>query len=70
MERMIGATTRLADEAIQELFNKGEVHIQDHYNKQIAHEYLLDKVLKRLSFEHPRIKIDTNKSKLLITIRK
>lgn len=55
-----GNTTRLADFYIQELFYKKTVTLEDHHDTHEAHERLMKIVLKRLSIEHPHVKIKTH----------
>lgn len=50
--RNSGRTTRMADQLIQELFTNGEITVQDHYNQDSAHHYLLRVIVRRLEFEH------------------
>ena len=50
--RRSGETTRLADSHIQDLFNFGETVVHDHYNTNLSHKELFDKVLSRLKTEH------------------
>jgi hypothetical protein len=66
--RQDGNTTKLIDHAIQLLFEHKSVVIVDHYDSKIAHEYLFERVLKRLEFEHPWIKIKRDITKRLIKI--
>ena len=54
-ERRSGRTTRLVDEAIQDLFHLGEAHVWDHYKEGkniIANTYLANLVKGRLIMEH------------------
>ena len=50
--RRSGRTTRLVNEAIDELYEKGSVELKDHYDSPIATINLLRKVLYRLHNEH------------------
>lgn len=61
--RMTGKTTRIVDEFIQKLYkNKEEwVEIYDHFPSFNASRMVLEKVLKRMSFEHPQDKIEVDK---------
>jgi hypothetical protein len=70
-ERMTGQTTRIVDEAIQELFTKGEVTVTDHmdpikYPQCRMNAY--DRVLRRLNIEHkaviPGLKMDRKKYRM------
>jgi hypothetical protein len=56
MPRMTGASTKLADEYIQELFKHNEVQVFDHYPNRQADKFLLKKICKRLDVEHPDVK--------------
>lgn len=55
-KRRCGNTTRQVDEWIQQLFNGGEVVVQDHAHKNGGHahqnEYAKRILLNRLNFEH------------------
>lgn len=61
--RMTGKTTRMVDEFVQKLYeNEGEwVGIYDHYPSIQAHRMVLQKVIKRMGFEHPQDKIEIDK---------
>lgn len=68
MPRETGKTTRIIDTAVQELFDKGEVTIWDHTSfseHPQARMNTLEKTLKRISFEHPKVfkslKVDRKK---------
>lgn len=53
--RRAGNTTRLADWYIQELYNKKEIKVQDHYydkNNRQPSKILFDIILGRLKTEH------------------
>ena len=50
--RRSGRTTRLADEAIQFLFENGTCCIADHHNTTNSNNKLLLLILKRLDSEH------------------
>lgn len=64
--RRAGNTTRIIDNAIQILFEEGEVLIRDHHytGDKEQNNYIFDKVLKRLNSEHPqwieKLEIDKN----------
>jgi len=51
--RRSGRTTRLVDKAIQDLFNEGVSHIEDHFDSKVSHDLLFDKVVRRLKSELP-----------------
>lgn len=61
--RMSGMTTRLADSYIQELYhNPNEwITIHDHFPSNNAHRMLLEKILRRMAYEHPDDKVDVDK---------
>ncbi len=61
--RMTGRSTRLTDSYIQQLYNNiGEwVTIKDHYITKRADSILLNRICKRLSFEHPSTKIEIDR---------
>lgn len=50
--RRKGHTTRLVDQAIQELFAVGYTSVRDHYDSKQADLDLSDRVCKRMSMEH------------------
>ena len=50
--RKSGRTTRIADKAIQELFKKGKVIIEDHSPEKVANRFLFKIILTRLENEH------------------
>lgn len=59
-----GRTTRILDQCIQILFKTGRCLVKDHEGGD--NDTLLDKLLIRLSFEHPTVRthIKTTKSGL------
>ena len=61
--RMTGMTTRLADSYIQELYhNPNEwITVHDHYPSRNADRMLLEKILRRMAYEHPDDKVDVDK---------
>ena len=56
--RATGRTTRLVDEAIQNLFNNGRCVAHDHWPEKHAYQYLFERILKRLEIEHNKSKND------------
>lgn len=54
--RGTGRTTRLVDQAIQDLFTKGVVLVKDHFDDRQADRYLTERIKKRLDYEHPHVK--------------
>ena len=62
--RMCGMTTRLADSYIQELYhNPNErITIHDHFPSHNADRMLLEKILRRMAYEHPYDKVDIDKA--------
>ena len=54
-ERRTGRSTRQADEIIQNLFKDETVFFRDHAAREgnMANHCLSDKILTRMSFEHP-----------------
>lgn len=50
--RRSGRSTRLIDNAIQELFTTGECVLVDHYNTKDMSKYLSNRVIIRLVHEH------------------
>ena len=70
--RRSGRTTRLIDDAVQDLFHTGECHVWDHYKDgKDAHRNgeVLKLVLKRLQNEHDHImrEISVDIGKKIIT---
>lgn len=63
--RMNGETTRRVDAYIQELYkNKGEwIEIYDHFPSINAHRMILEKIIRRMEFEHPQDKLEIDKMK-------
>jgi len=66
--RKVGNTTREVDNAIDMLYEGYIIEARDHYalgGDRKANEMLLERILKRLLFEHQvdlnRVKVDTNK---------
>lgn len=55
--RRTGKSTRLIDQYIQQLFELGTITVHDHHESEVSHLLLKEKILKRLSFEHPFIEI-------------
>ena len=49
--RRAGNSTRLADFAIQKLFDGEEVLVEDHYEHKNANRHLLNMILKRLELQ-------------------
>jgi len=76
--RQTGRTTRLVDFYIQQLFECGEIsNITDHIEKDYPHNnsykmdsFLIDRILNRITREHPGIakKIEVNHTKKTIKI--
>lgn len=57
-DRMTGRSTRLVDGYVQRLFAGGAVEVRDHVNKRQCHLRLTDRVVRRLAYEHPSVKLD------------
>lgn len=77
LKRRDGNTTRIIDNAIQVLFSKNSCIVADHYENGgdwETNEYLLKKILKRLSFEHyhimKHVQVDKTRYPITITILK
>jgi hypothetical protein len=49
---MTRITTRLTNEAIQCLFEKGRVTVKDHAGNEASDRMLFNRVMRRLRFEH------------------
>ena len=61
--RMTGKTTRMIDEFVQKLYeNEGEwIEIYDHFPSMNDDRMVLEKVIKRMQFEHPQDKLEIDK---------
>ena len=70
--RRSGRTTRIIDEAIQILFDKGEVVVKDHYDSREATIDVIKKIHRRIEMEHPLIKdiIEIDPIKFIIRFKK
>lgn len=66
--RRHGNTTRIADNAIQQLFHGKCVKIQDHFAFRTSNERLAKLIIKRLKNEHPGREFLFNKDKLEIVL--
>ena len=62
--RRSGRTTRLVNEAIDELYEKGSVELKDHNDSPIATINLLRKVLYRLHNEHSHMNYSHEANKI------
>lgn len=51
-KRRSGRTTRLADQAIQEIFKNGQVIVQDHHRTSVSSSALVNIITLRLALEH------------------
>lgn len=51
--RRAGQSTRLIDQYIQDLFNKGVVSLVDHYGSENANDFLFKTFRDRMNLEHP-----------------
>lgn len=67
--RRAGNTTILIDCYIQLLMRGFEIHIQDHYNSDIAHDYLLRRIIDRLRIEHQSLTLLFNKRHYLMRLK-
>lgn len=67
--RRSGSTTILIDCYIQLLMRGFEIHIQDHYNSDIAHDYLLRRIIDRLRIEHQSLTLLFNKKHYLMRLK-
>ena len=71
LHRATGRSTRRVDDYIQKLFEQGKIKINDHFDTRIAHDYLFDRVMRRLIFEHPNLEdcyLERNKATRCIKI--
>lgn len=67
--RRTGASTRLVDYYVQELFNTGKVIVKDHCDTTNAHRFLFRTFLKRLQLEHPHIMDDIVACSRTLTVK-
>ena len=51
-ERRSGNTTRQIDNAVQELFTKGETKIIDHHGGNLSNDLFFNRLVNRLKSEH------------------
>ena len=63
-----GNTTRIIDATIQFLFKGYAVKVIDHCDRGIASKNLMERLITRLNFEHPWVKLDINKQEFIIAI--
>jgi len=68
--RASGRTTRIANRLIEDLFTKGFIRVEDHWDNPNAHRELFERTLERLSNEHPGImsNLEIYKKELFIAI--
>lgn len=52
MDRRTGRTTRIIDQCVQEFFTQGYTICLDHHPSDRMSEYVLNRVVHRLSSEH------------------
>lgn len=70
MPRHSGRTTRLVDAYVQELFERGEVNVRDHYPEVTNHLRVFKILLERLKREHHMYQgVHYNLCHLKITLR-
>lgn len=69
--RRTGASTRIIDRCIQELFTKGTTFVRDHHPTREATQFLFRSVLKRLHSEHEHVMQDLkiNNEEFSISLR-
>lgn len=67
--RRSGSTTILIDCYIQLLLRGFEIHIQDHYDGNVAHNLLLRRIIDRLRIEHHSLTLLLNKRYYLLKIK-
>ena len=70
--RRTGRTTRIIDNAIQKLFEDGEITVRDHYGTRQADERVFFIIIDRLEREHGITKdmLELNKSRHLIKLKR
>lgn len=71
--RRTGNSTRILDELVQALFDKGEVTVIDHYEDgthENANKNLFSRFLKRIALEHSGIvsRLEINERKLFVRL--
>jgi hypothetical protein len=64
--RYSGRSTRLIDSYIQGLFMNGTVTIKDHQGTAQSDRWLADRVMRRLSYEHRRVRVDRTRNTITI----
>lgn len=69
-ERATGRSTRLVDEYIQELFNDGQIIVEDHYGTLESNRFLFDRITTRLSQEHRGVKFNYDRTRCSIRLVK
>lgn len=67
--RRAGNTTILIDCYIQLLMRGFEIHIQDHYDNNVAHDLLLRRIIDRLRIEHHGLTLLFNKQHYLMKVK-
>lgn len=70
--RGTGNTTRLIDHAVQLLFEGKRIITHDPWengNHENANEYLFERIIKRIQFEHPNTELIVNKRDLTLQIK-
>lgn len=68
--RRTGKSTRLADSYIQELFTSGNIKVKDCWkNNHALDKDLFEKIVRRLSIEHPNMNFKFRKGDLTIEIK-
>lgn len=68
-QRATGRTTRLIDQAVQDLFTHKGVAVIDHHPSEGAQKNFQNKLMKRLEIEHPGIRTSTTRSGNSIIIK-
>ena len=68
--RASGRTTRQTDDYIQALFKGKIIHVFDHHGTADANLYLLDNILRRISIEHPHLKLEVDRTENKIELIK
>lgn len=69
--RARGNTTRLIDHAIQQLFDRKMIVVQDAWEygrNRKANEHLFNCIIKRMSFEHNHIELKVDRNRLTVQI--
>ena len=68
--RRSGRTTRMIDKSIQQFFDEGVCEVYDHHGTREADKLIMQKILKRLHYEHGISESDIVLDWIKLVIRK